>query len=207
MSLDAIKQSYPQYYKRHIIQEIIPMKKLLISACTASLVMAIASANAGDATDRVMTDQAAAINGIGLDLMNKVEQNAPFTTKSDNTTPIDLSGDVQLNESLVNALVSAYAVSEHGVITLTLNKTAIMAPLAGDVVTLTPQVAAEDGDTDFQHKSDAGIDAWRCTVVRPSGQANPADFSLGGASGRNVWLAAEGPMKTYCSKVANNTEG
>ena len=181
------------------------MKNLITAAAVAvTLSLTVGAAHAADIVGLQMASQAEAINAIATDLMDKVEKT---TVQSDGTTATDLSSQIVLNSSLENALVASYAISEHGVITLTLNKTDILAPLAGDIITLTPQAKAEGADVDFQHKAHVAVESWTCTVGRPSGQANPADFSLGGSSGRNVWLSAEGPLKDYCSIVAVNTEG
>ena len=181
------------------------MKNLITAAAVAvTLSLTVGAAHAADIVGLQMASQAEAINAIATDLMDKVEKT---TVQSDGTTATDLSSQIVLNDSLENALVASYAISEHGVITLTLNKTDILAPLAGDIITLTPQAKAEGADVDFQHKAHVAVESWTCTVVRPSGQANPADFPLGGSSGRNVWLSAEGPLKDYCSIVAVNTEG
>jgi len=184
------------------------MKNLITAAAVAvTLSLTVGAAHAADIVGLQMASQAEAINAIATDLMDKVETQGKTTVQSDGTTATDSSSQIVLNSSLENALVASYAISEHGVITLTLNKTDILAPLAGDIITLTPQAKAEGADVDFQHKAHVAVESWTCTVVRPSGQANPADFPLGGSSGRNVWLSAEGPLKDYCSIVAVNTEG
>ena len=175
------------------------MKNLITAAAVAVTLSLTVGAAHADVTATKMASQATAINAIATDLMDKVETQGKTTVQSDGTTATDSSSQIVLNSSLENALVASYAISEHGVITLTLNKTDILAPLAGDIITLTPQAKAEGADVDFQHKAHAAVESWTCTVVRPSGQANPANFSLGGSSGRNVWLSAEGPLKDYCS--------
>mgnify|MGYP003957127791 CR=1 FL=1 len=181
------------------------MKNLITAAAIAVTLSLTAGAAHADAVSKQMASQATAISAIASDLMSKVETQGKTTVQSDGSTATDLSSHVVLNDSLENALVSSYTVSAHGVIALTLNKTAILAPLAGDIITLTPMAKAESADTAFQHKAHVAVEAWTCTVVRPSGQANPADFALGGTSGRNVWLSVPGPLKDYCSKVALNT--